>query len=326
MGRESIEIITIRTHEMREDRARNNGLLVFQEIDQLVNIVLGIKTESMHASIKFNMYWPACNTFLTGCPNKGIHQPEGIDFRFQVIVEHRLEGRHLRIHNHNVGRNTSFAECDTLIGNSHSQIIDTMILKRLGDLNGTSAIGIGLDHTDHLRIWLQKRAIVIQIVYHSIQVYLQDRLVDLLFQLFSNLIETETAGTFQQDQFVTETIEGLTAKEMLYIGKEAFIGNTYTVCLCGQFRTDTDEFLDTAFQSKITHLGIETLRRCTGLEDITEYQSAFLVLFTTLHKVERDIERIDIAVIGVVNQYTTTLALLHFQTHSDWFKQRRTCR
>ena len=74
-----------------------------------------------------------------------------------------------------------------------------MILKGLTDLHGTSAVGISLDHTHHLGLWLQERAVIVQIVNHCIKVHLKYRLMHLLLQLFRNLVETETACSLQQD-------------------------------------------------------------------------------------------------------------------------------
>ena len=141
------------------------------------------------------MYGPTCDTFLTSRLNEGIHQSEAIHLRLQVVVEHGLEGCHLRIHNHDIGCDSCLAEGDTLIGHSHSEIIHTLILQRLGYLHSTSAIGIGLDHAHHLGIGLQERAIVIQILHHRIEVHLEDGFMHFLLQLLRNLIETKGTST-----------------------------------------------------------------------------------------------------------------------------------
>ena len=135
----------------------------------------------MHTRIEFNMYRPSRNTLLFSSMNKGIHQSERVNLRLQVIVEHRLEGRHLRIHNHNVLRDAVTSQGDALVSHSHSQIVNTMLLKCLGHLDSTSTIGVSLHHTHELGLWFQERTIIVQIVNNGIKVYLEDGLVYFLF-------------------------------------------------------------------------------------------------------------------------------------------------
>ena len=60
--------------------------------------------------------------------NQRIQQAETVHLWFQIILEKRAEGTHLRVHNHNVSRDASIAECNALVSNSNSQIIHPMIL------------------------------------------------------------------------------------------------------------------------------------------------------------------------------------------------------
>ena len=260
---------------MAEYGTWDNRLLMLQTVNEFVDILNGIETETVHTRIELDVYGPACDTLFASSLNQCIHQSEGVDLRLQIVVEHRLESRHLRIHNHDVGGDASLTERHTLIGHSHCEIIDTMVLQRLGNLNGTCAIGISLDHTHHLRLGLQERAIVVEILHNGIEIHLKDGLVNLLLQLFRNLVETKRTGSLQQDELIAQSCKSLTGEEMGYVDKELLVSYLYLICLSSQFRTNADKLVDTTFHSQLRHLSIQGIRRCTSLEYIAENQGLF---------------------------------------------------
>ena len=322
LSREGIEIIAVGTHEMTEHRTRNHCILMFQTVDQLVHVIHGVKAQTVHARVKFDVDRPAGDTLLTGGLDQRIQQTEGIDLRLQVVVEHGLEGGHLRVHDHDVGRDASLTQGDTLVGHSHRQIIDTMVLQRTGNLHRTSAITVGFDHAHHLRLGFQERAVVIQILHHGIEVHLKNGLVNLLLQLFRNLVEPERTGTLQQDQFMMQSCKGIAGKEMIHVGKELLVGNLDSVSLCREFRTDANKLVDTTLHRQVAHLSIEFIGGRTGLEDITEDQRLRQTAcrLTTLHEIEGNIKRVDITIVRVVDEQTTALSFLDLQTHGNRFE------
>ena len=141
---------------MAEYRTGDDGVLVLQSIDEFEHVINGIKTETVHARVEFDMYRPTGDTLLARGLDKGIKQTEGVDFGLEVVVEHGLEGRHLGIHDHDIGSDTGFTESDSLIGHGHSEIVHTVVLKRLRNLHGTCSVGVGLDHADHLCLGFQE--------------------------------------------------------------------------------------------------------------------------------------------------------------------------
>ena len=62
---------------------------------------------------------PGVSAILLCGADEGVHQTEGVDLGFQVVVEHGLEGRHLGVHHHNVLRDTVAAQRDALVGHGH---------------------------------------------------------------------------------------------------------------------------------------------------------------------------------------------------------------
>ena len=299
---------------MAEYRTWDDCLLMCKAIDKFVHILLRVEAQAMHTCIEFDVCRPTGDTLLACCLDECIEQSEAVYLGLKIIVEHSLKRSHLWVHYHNVGSDASLTQRYTLIGHSHSQIVHTMILQRLCYFDSSCTIGIGLDHTNHLGFGLHKRAIVVQILYHSVQVYLKDSLVHLLLQLLCYQVEPEWTCTLKQYQFVAQCSKSLAAQEVIHIGKELLVGYLYLVGLCCQLRTDTYKLGYAALCGQIAHLCVEFAGRYSCLEYITEDQCTVLAL-TTTHKVERYVERVDIRIIRVVYQYASTLSFLHLQSH-----------
>ena len=155
-GREVVEVITVGANEMAEDGSGNDSRLMLQSLDNLINVALWVEAQTMHTSVELDVHWPARDTLLLRSMYQRIHQSEGVHLWFQVVVEHGIEGRHLGVHNHDVLCDAVTTQGDTLVGNCHSQIVNTMVLQRLGHLHRASSIGICLDHAYQFSFWLQE--------------------------------------------------------------------------------------------------------------------------------------------------------------------------
>ena len=148
------------------------------------------------------MHREACDTLLLCRLYECIQKSEAIYFRLKVVVEERLEGTHLRIHNHYIACDTVLTECYTLISNSHGKIVDTVVLQGLGNLYSSSTIAVSLNHTYQLGLCFQERAIPVEVINNGIEVHFQNCFVYLLYQEFCQTVKTELSGTFQQDNFI----------------------------------------------------------------------------------------------------------------------------
>ena len=82
----------------------------------------------MHTRIELNMNREARDTLLLCSLHECIHESEAIHLWLKVVVEERLEGSHLWVHNHDIACDTVLTERHTLVGNSHSEVVNTMIL------------------------------------------------------------------------------------------------------------------------------------------------------------------------------------------------------
>ena len=85
---EAVEVVAVATHEMAEDGAGDDGRLAVEATDEPVDVVLGVETQAVHTGVKLDVYGPSRDALLLGGMDEGLHETEGIDFGFQVVVEH----------------------------------------------------------------------------------------------------------------------------------------------------------------------------------------------------------------------------------------------
>lgn len=109
----------------------DDGILVLQLADELLHIVLRVEAHAVHTGIQLDMDRETGYSLFLSCLDERIKQTERVNLRLQVVIEHGLEGGHLRIHDHDVAGNAVLAQRNALIGYSHSQIVYTMVLQVL---------------------------------------------------------------------------------------------------------------------------------------------------------------------------------------------------
>ena len=112
---------------------------------------------------------------------------------------------------------------------------------------------------------------------------------------------------------------------MVDVGVELLVSDLDPVGLGREFRANADELADTSLQAEVGHLGIERLRRGACLKDVAEHKRLVQALpyrriLAPLHEVEGDVEGVDVAVVGVVDEDAAALALLHLESHGDGFE------
>jgi len=280
----------------------------------------------VHARVKLYVHRISRYALLSGSVNKRIEQAEAVHLRLEVVVEHGLERRHLRVHNHDVRRYSSLAQRNTLVGNSHGKIVGAMVLQRLCHFHGTTAIGICLYHANHLRLRLEKRAEVVEVVHHGTEVHLEYGLVYFLLELFRKTVEREVARALEQYHLIAQRAEDIACGKRTAVGEEVFFGYFYPAGKRGYVRSDADEFFHTALTCKVRDLRIKLLTVLAALADVAQYQRAAAsgMVGTAVHEVERDVERVYIRVVRVVYQRAPVLPRLHLQPHSHRLQCRHT--
>ena len=109
-----------------------------------------------------------------------------------------------------------------------------MHLQRLRYLDGSCAIGIGLDHADEFRLGLHEAAIVVQVVDDGPEIHFQRGLVYLLHQQFGDLVESEGTCSLQQDDLTGQGLEHFTMDELLNAFEEIALWHVGKLFLLGE--------------------------------------------------------------------------------------------
>ena len=295
---------------------------MFQLTDEFLHIVLGVEAQSAHTCVEFDVYGESRDSFLLCRLDEGIEQAEGVHLRLQIVVEHGLEGCHLRVHNHDIAGDSVLAKGNALVGNGNGEIIHTMVLQGLGNLHSPSTIAVSLDHAHELGLGLHEGTVVVEVRHHGVEVHLQGGLVHLLHQEFGQLVEAKLAGTLQQDDLVAQGGKHLAADKLFHVREEELFRNLYLVVLLTEFRSDADKLHHAPLASQFTHLLVQFTRHLSALEDVAQYQGAATapVVGTAVHEVEGDVEGVDVGVVTVVDKGTAVLSLLHLQPHGYGFE------
>ena len=163
-----------------------------------------MESEPVHTRIELHMYRKASHTVVPRRPDQRIQQAERIHFRLQTIVKQRLERRHLRIHHHNIRRDTVVPKRHAFISHRHRQIVHAVVLQRLCHLHGTRAIAVSLNHAHQFGRRMEERTVIVQIADQRTEVHFENRLVHFLHQQLRQLIKTERAGALQENHFVAK--------------------------------------------------------------------------------------------------------------------------
>ena len=148
------KILLIRTvgrSEMREHAAHSDCMLRLQEVDELVDLWV-LKAQTMHSAVDLDVDWIMGNAKAVGFGNESTKQTETVDFRLKLILDDGAESRKLGIHNDDRHTYALTSQVCTLVGNGNSEIIDILVLQRLGKFITACAIAECLDHAHHLGI------------------------------------------------------------------------------------------------------------------------------------------------------------------------------
>ena len=131
----------------------------------------------------------------------------------------------------------------------------------------------------------------------------------------------EMARTFYQYQFVPEILEGWRFKEIIRTQVE-FLFYIECIAIFFQIPSDADNAVYVFTPYQVGHLFIKRFRQSARLQDIGKDQRTLEALnhMTALLEVEGDVQRVDIRIICIVDQYAVVDTLLNVQAHGDRFQ------
>ena len=196
-----------------------------------------------------------------------VEQAETVHFRLQLVFKQDIEAAEFRIHDDKRDRDTLLAQFFSFVSNGNSQVVATMFLQCLCQFIGTSSVSESLDHADHLSLWLQLRAVIVEVMDNGIQVHFQDRLMYFLLQQLGYTLEMELAGAFYQDQLVFEFLERRRLNEFIRCQVKFFFDIESTSVLF-QVAADTDNAVDLLPAHQVRNFLIERLRQRSRLQDV----------------------------------------------------------
>ncbi len=329
LGGEGIEAVVVASHKVGEDRTRYECGLGAQAADKSRHVLLWIEAQAVHAGVQFYVYGHGCYSGTLGSMDESIKETETIHLRFQIVLEEGVETGHLGIHHHDVLRYAVGAKQGSLVGNGNGQITHLFLtLQGLRHLHGTCTIGIGLDHADDARLGIEEGAVIVEVLHHGPEVYLQYGFVHLLFKGFGDGIEVEGACSLDKHNAVAQVKELLTMHKLLGGREEG------ASCIQTGKARGTSLYLCTygheAFKSAALHqtgnVRVKFVRWLTALQYIAEneYALAACPVGTAVHEVQGNVQAAEVAVIGIVDERTSVSALLYLQSHGHGFKPLQT--
>ena len=210
VAREVVEVIAVAAHEVREDRAGDDGTLVLQPLYEPFHIMLGVEAHAPHARVELDVDGEAHHALALRLADKCLEQAETVHLGLQSILEESAEAAHFGVHDHDVRRDARLPEGHALVRYGHCQIIDPVVLQCLGHLHRTRPIGVGLHHAHHAGVGFHEGTIVVEVLDHGTQIHFQNGLVHLLLQSVGDLLEVEGACSLDEHHAVVQCLELLT--------------------------------------------------------------------------------------------------------------------
>ena len=223
---------------------------MLQTVDKFRHILQRVETEAVHTCVELDVYGEVAYTVLLSLAHKSVEQSERVHLWFKVVVEHSLERRHLRVHNHYVRCDAVLAQCHTLICHCHSQIVYTVVLQRLGYLYGTGSVGISLYHAHEFGLGLHERTVEVEILDDVREVHFEYGFMYLLHKQFGDIVKSEAACALNQNHLVAQCLKHSAVDERCNVMEEELFGHLYHVCMVHNLRSDTYNLVHTTLHAE----------------------------------------------------------------------------
>ena len=302
--------------EVREDGAHLKGVgELVEAVGQGLDIVAG-EAQTMHAGVELDMdgYALAMETHTL---REELEDAEGINVGLEVVLYDVVEGGLLRVHHHDGEADAVAAQLDAFVGIGHGEVVDMIVLQSAGHLGLAGTIGRSLDHGHELGGRFDVRAVVVEVMYHGVEVDLHDGLMRLALEQFSHLLEAKHTGTLEEDGFVLEEIEVVVVEHALGALKEDSIDASEALLAVAEGRADGHEACDAALDDELCHLAVELMVGDARLEEVTDDKRLLNVLVLVLDKVEGDGEGVEVERVTVIDKQAVVDALVHLEAHLD---------
>ena len=197
-----------------------------------------------------------------------------------------------------------------------------MILKRFCYLHGPCSITVCLNHTYHFDTGRKFRFIKIEIVHHCIQIYLQYRFVNPFLNQCRNLLKMIFTCTFYQNELVVEISPNSRLNKCFGRRKKLFL-HFESARVFRNIVPNADQFIDTTLLYHFGNPFIQRLRHDSRLKNIGQNHGLFhgTIHLALILKIERNFNRIDIRIVGIIDNDAIVFSLTHVQTHGHRFQR-----
>ena len=143
--------------------------------------LFAIEAQAVHAGINLDMYRHILQTFLFRRRYNLLKRGKRIDVRLKVILQDKIHGSYLGVHDNDRQSYTCAAQFNTFVGNGNCEVICHLsCLKSFADLQAACAVGEGFDHTGEFGGRFEQRAEEAHVIHQGSQVDTHDSLMGLL--------------------------------------------------------------------------------------------------------------------------------------------------
>ncbi len=300
--------------QMGEDGRRAHGARLAERLRQPRDLAVD-EAQTVHARIEFDMYRIVVSAVTLHAAHEIGQRTETVNLGFERVGHHLVEAPRIGVKHHYGHRYTLLAQDYAFVGERHGQIVDPQALHELRHLGVARAIGAGLDHSHQSMVHGQESAEITDVMRHVVQVHLQDRGMAATLQGVAHAFEVRPTVALEQNgaprgilgfQSAQEVVGGIVkagrAAELVAVGADPL--------------ADADQQIDPRARCELRGASIELFVAHAALQNIRDDGGGLSAHGHAAQGVERDGQRIDIGIVGVVDYGRAVDALLNLQTHS----------
>ncbi len=303
----------VRAVEVREERGDLHFGRRVEGAAEGVELLLH-EAQAVHPRIELDVDRIAAFARMGGRRGEGLQRVEAVYFGFETVGDHRAEAVGVGVEHHDRHRDAPFAQQHPFVGEGDGEVVDPLVLEQLRHLEIARAVRSRLDHRHEAGPEGEFRAEAVQVVGHGVEVDLEDRRVALPRQGVGDAFEAVVARPLQQDGASRHSVAADAGDALARRGVELLLA-VEQGGVAAELRADADQIVDARAADHRRHAAVELLVRQTALGDLREDEGAGASEGDVVEVVERQRQRVEVEVVGVVDEDRIVDPLLHLQPH-----------
>lgn len=269
---EGIHFGVVGTGKMRENGLDAKGTVgCVEATDKRRYIGIG-ESETVHPGIKFDMdgVLRAVGGHETDRFRETFKNAETVDVGFEIVTDYVVETFFFRVHHHDGERDAVATKVDAFIAVGDGKVVDMVVLKGVSNFDFAGTVAGSLDHGHETCARANKGAVVVEVVDEVVEIDFHDGLVGFATEDACYVFEVETAGSFEEDDFVIELVKVELVDEVACGGVEIGVEVGEELTVATECFANADEAGYTMGESKVVDMSIEVGFGKSGLEYITD--------------------------------------------------------